>query len=65
MLLALIMFTQLDGSPVWVESSQVQIIRVHGNECGHSARSVIRVVSTTLCIKEPPDVVRSKIENAR
>lgn len=65
MLLALIMFTQLDGSPVWVESTQVQIVKVHGNECGPTARSIIKVQTTTLCIKETQEVVRQKIENAR
>lgn len=65
LLLALIVFTQLDGSPVWVESTQVQIIKVHGTECGPTAKSVIRVQATTLCIKETPDVVKNKIEGAR
>ena len=65
MLLALIMLTQLDGSPVWVESTQVQIIKVHDNQCGPTAKSIIRVQATTLCIKETPEVVRHKIENAR
>ena len=64
-LAALIMFTQLNGDPVWVESTQVQIIKIHGNECGPTAKSVIRVLSSTLCIKEPPEVVREKIEKAR
>lgn len=65
MLLALIMLTQLDGSPVWVESTQVQIIKVRANECGPTAKSVIRVLSTTLCIKEAPELVREKIERAK
>lgn len=65
MLFALIMLTQLDGSPVWVESTQVQIIKVHGNECGHNAKSIIRVQATTLCIRETPETVRHKIENAK
>ena len=65
MLLALIMLTQLDGSPIWVESTQVQIIKLHGNECGPTAKSIIKVQATTLCIKELPEVVRKKIEEAR
>lgn len=60
--LALILLTQLDGSPVWVESTQVQIIKLRAHECGPTAKSVIRVLSTTLCVKEPPDEVREKIE---
>ena len=62
---SLIVLTQLDGSPVWVESTQVQIIKVRANECGPTAKSVIRVLSTTLCIKETPESVRERIEKAK
>lgn len=58
----LIMLTQLDGSPVWVESTQVQIIRVRGSECGPGVGSVIAVGPRVLCVKEKSDEVRSKIE---
>jgi uncharacterized protein YlzI (FlbEa/FlbD family) len=61
---ALIMLTQLDGSPVWVESTQVQVIKIRANECGPTAKAVIRVLQTTLCVKESADQVREKIESS-
>ena len=64
-LIALIVFTQLDGSPVWVESTQVQIIKTRDSGCGPTAKSVIRVLSTTLCIKEAPEAVRDKINEGK
>lgn len=63
MLLALIMLTSLDGSPIWVESTQVQIIRMRSQECGAGAGSVIRIGSTNLCIRETADEVREKIRS--
>lgn len=62
---SLILLTQLDGSPVWVESTQVQIIRVRGSECGPGVGSVIAVGTRVLCIKEKSDEVRQKIEGTR
>lgn len=64
LLFGFIMLTQLDGSPVWVEATQVQIIRVRSSECGHGAGCVIRVGSTTLCVKESADTVRGKIDES-
>ena len=62
LLLGFILLTQLDGSAVFVESTQIQIIRVRSSECGHGAGCVIRVGSTTLCVKETADQVRKKID---
>lgn len=64
-LVSLILLTQLDGSPVWVEATQVQIIRVRSSECGPGAKSVVRVGQTTLCLKESPEQVQEKIKGAR
>lgn len=61
-LLSLVMFTQLDGSPVWVEATQVQIVRTRARECGQGAGSVIKVLTTSLCIKESADQVREKLK---
>ena len=62
---ALIMLTQLDGSTVWVEATQVQIIRTRSNECGPGTGAVIRVGTSTLCIREQPEEVRDKIRDAK
>ena len=62
--LGLIILTQLDGSPVLVESTQVTIIRVHSHECGAGTGAVIVVGSRALCVKEMPDEIRAKIKEA-
>ena len=63
-LLVLIMLTSLDGNSVWVESSQVQVIRTRSSECGAGTGAVIRVGATALCVKESADEVREKIQRA-
>lgn len=60
--ISLIMLTALDGSPVWVEATQIQIIRIGSTECGPNTGAVIRVGLTTLCVKETQDTVREKIK---
>ena len=65
MLLALIMLTALDGSPVWIESSQVIVIRPATQQCRVKSGAGIRVGSTTFCVRETPDEVRDKIEGAK
>jgi hypothetical protein len=63
-LYALIMLTALDGRPVWVESHAVDIIRTHSTECHQSHGAVIRVGTTTLCVRETADQIRAKIKDA-
>jgi hypothetical protein len=65
LLIALIMLTSLDGSPIWVESTQVQVIRIRSAECGAGAGAVIRIGQTTLCVKETTDEIRDKIRDAQ
>jgi hypothetical protein len=65
LLLSLIVLTSLDGSPIWVEATQVQIIRVRSAECGAGASAVIRIGQSTLCVKETPDEIRDKIRDAQ
>jgi hypothetical protein len=65
MLLALILLTALDGSPVWVESTQVIIIRAQSHECGKGHGAVIRVGATALCVRETQDEILTKIEEAK
>jgi uncharacterized protein YlzI (FlbEa/FlbD family) len=59
------MLTQLDGSPVWVESTAVQIVKTRGNECGPGVGSVILVGARALCVKEKEEQVRSKINEGK
>jgi hypothetical protein len=65
LLFALIVLTSLDGSPIWVESTQVQVIRIRSAECGAGAGAVIRIGQTTLCVKETTDEIRDKIRDAQ
>jgi uncharacterized protein YlzI (FlbEa/FlbD family) len=65
LLLSLIVLTSLDGSPIWVEATQVQIIRIRSAECGAGAGAVIRIGQTTLCVKETTDEIRDKIRDAQ
>lgn len=64
-LLALIMLTQLDGNPIWVESSALFIVKPSHTAgtskhvaCAHPAGSAIRVDGQALCVKETPGVIR-------
>jgi hypothetical protein len=63
-LFGLIILSALDGSPVWVESTQVIIIRTHSKECGPGTGAVIRVGTIALCVKESEGVIRQKIREA-
>jgi uncharacterized protein YlzI (FlbEa/FlbD family) len=65
LLLSLIVLTSLDGSPIWVEATQVQIIRIRSAECGAGAGAVIRIGQSTLCVKETTDEIRDKIRDAQ
>jgi hypothetical protein len=62
--LALIILTSLDGSPILVESTQIYMIRTHSKECGPGAGAVLRIGSVALCVKETQEQVKEKI-NAR
>lgn len=61
-LVALILLTALDGSPVLVESTQVNVIRLRSSECGPGTGAVLRVGAAALCVKETPDEIRDKIQ---
>jgi hypothetical protein len=62
---SLIILSALDGSPVWVESTQVIIIRTHSKECGPGTGAVIRVGTVALCVKESESTIRQKIYEAK
>jgi hypothetical protein len=61
MLLALIMLTTLDGSPVWVESSAIIVIRPSISQCHAAHGAAIRVGANAFCVRETPDEIRRKI----
>lgn len=62
---ALIMLTALDGSPVWVESSAVVIVRPALQQCKHVEGSGIRIGTVSLCVREAPEQIQKKIEGVR
>lgn len=67
MLLALIMLTALDGSPIWVESTQIVIIRParENRQCGETVGAGIRVGAATLCVRETPYEIEKRVREAK
>jgi len=61
MILALVMLTALDGSPVWIESEFVQVIRPAQKQCHTTHGGVIRVGGYVLCVKETPEEIEQKM----
>jgi hypothetical protein len=66
-MLVLILLTQLDGNPVWVESKAIQAIRPSrdSGQCRFGGGSAIRLSSMGLCVREKPDEIREKINGGR
>ena len=62
--LALIMLTSLDGSPVWVESNHVIILRHATSDCKSKTGSGILVGTTKLCVRETPEQIQEKLRKA-
>ena len=66
MLLALIMLTQLDGSPVFVEHSVIYIVNpdfaVQSAQCPIHTGAAITVGTRGLCVKESVEQICDKIE---
>jgi uncharacterized protein YlzI (FlbEa/FlbD family) len=60
---SLILLTQLDGTPIWVEATAIQAIRPSHDtgQCHRGYGSAIRLSSIALCVKETPDEVREKM----
>jgi len=63
--LALVMLTALDGTPVWVESTAVQVIRPSTAHCKSGHGAAIRVTSMALCVRETPEEIRVKLKDAK
>ena len=62
-LFSLILLTTLDGKPVWVESTQVAIVR-HSLDCAHGTATALLIAGKALCVKESIDEVREKVRKA-
>jgi len=65
MTLVLIMLTSLDGSPIWVESSQVQIVRPATQQCQSQNGAGIQVGSTRVCVRETPAQIQEKLQRVQ
>lgn len=61
--LAMIVLTALDGSPVWVESTAVIIMRPSKKECKEGNGAAIRVGSIGLCVQESPEQIKEMIRS--
>lgn len=68
MLFALIMLTSLDGSPVWVESEQIIIIRPAKQQqqlCKEGVGAGIYVGTKAFCVLETPEQIHQKIRESK
>jgi hypothetical protein len=63
--LALVMLTQLDGNPVWVESTSIQAIRPADGQCHGAHGAALRLGSIGLCVKETPEEIRKKLNETK
>ncbi len=62
---SLILLTQLDGKPIWVESTAVIIVKGQSTDCQHGHGSTISVAGRGLCVRETIDQIREKVEKAK
>jgi uncharacterized protein YlzI (FlbEa/FlbD family) len=64
--LVFILLTQLDGSPIWVESTAITIIRPPTKECHHAHGSALATQGgRALCVKESPEQIQTKVRENR
>ena len=63
------MLTQLDGSPIWVESTAILILKPSETgpkrQCSEPAASAISVAGRGLCVKDTPQQIREKINGVK
>lgn len=62
------MLTALDGSPVWVESTSIQIIRPasqKNKQCEAHVGAGVRIGTYAMCVRETPEEIQRKITNAK
>ena len=67
LLWALILLTQLDGQPIWVESTQIVVIRAarpESRQCEEHVGAAIRIGTVGICVRETPEQIRQKIREA-
>lgn len=61
-ILALILLTQLDGSDIRVEHSQVYILKKSKQQCPITAGAMIGIGPRDLCVKETEEYICSRVE---
>ncbi len=63
----LIMLTQLDGRPIWVESTAIIAVKPahEAGQCHHPYGAAVRVGTTNLCVKETTDEIRQRVRDAK
>jgi len=61
--LELIPLTDLNGSTLWVESTQVAVIRGKTDSCKSNVGATIRVGGVAFCIRETPEEVRDRVRS--
>lgn len=64
LMLSMVLLTALDGSPVWVESTAVQVIRGTHTECKHGNGALVRMSSASICVRETPEKIKEIVRNA-
>lgn len=65
MIFVLVLLTALDGTPVWVESTAVTIVRPSQEACKFGNGAAIRVGATALCVRETPAQIRELVRGAK
>ena len=63
MILELVLLTALDGSPLWVQRCDIQILREANIQCHHKGGAGIKVLGTSLCVKETVDTIREIVND--
>jgi hypothetical protein len=63
--LVFILLTQLDGSPIWVESNAITIMRQSTRECHSAHGAAIAVAGRALCVKETPEQIQTRVRENR
>jgi len=64
-LLELIALTDLDGGRIWVESTQVFVIRGKTEYCRSGVGATIRISNVAFCVRESPETIMRIIREHR
>lgn len=64
-LFAFIVLTALDGTPLYVETSQIAIMRDSHSQCQGRQATALRIAGRGLCVVESPEAILKKIRDAK